>query len=102
LPTCHESASCPHSLDDAGNETAGAHEESREMATTWVGAVMKKMLPPWSGAWAVGDAEVAAAESLPRRMRGQRTPDGVSSWLSFHGVEIKRPDVTASGVWRSV
>ena len=65
------------------------------MATKWVDAVVKKMLPPWTRAVGVGHPARATADALPRRMRGDRTPDGVSTWLSFHGVEI------TSGVWRS-
>jgi hypothetical protein len=66
-----------------------------------VDAVVKKMLPPWTRAVAEGRPVRGPVDALPRRIRGDRTPDGVSTWLSFHGVEITRPEVTASGVWRS-
>lgn len=65
------------------------------MAAKWVGAALKQMRAPWAGE---RRGEVSARpEQAALRAGGHRTPEGVASWLAFHGVEIRRADTASAG-----
>jgi hypothetical protein len=65
------------------------------MAAKWVGAALKQMRAPWTGE---NSGEMPATpEPTALRAGVHRTPEGVASWLAFHGVEIRRPDAASAG-----
>ena len=73
------------------------------MATRWMGAAVKRMLTPWTAAVAAaGDLDAAPSEARPPHAGSWRTPEGVASWLTFHGVEIRRSQAAAHGARRRI
>ena len=59
------------------------------MVTKWMDAAMKRMMAPWATTERAATERTGPEPPPAEHLGGSRTPDGVTSWLAFHDIEIK-------------
>ncbi len=61
------------------------------MAMNWMALVMKRMVASWTTTTELGTEPTVPVAPPARQPGGDHTPDGVASWLSFHGIDVQKP-----------